>query len=241
MKKTVLVTGGSRGIGEAAVRKFRTEGYNVAFLYRESEDAAEWISEETGALAIQCDVTKRERVFEYARRICQHFDVPAFDVVVCNAGISQVGLFTDMTAEQWETLRGVDLDGVVNVLQAVIPDMVSEKKGSIVLVSSMWGITGASCEAGYSATKAAVIGLGKSLARELGPSGIRVNCVAPGVIDTDMNRELSETDMDALRDETPLCRIGTPDEVAAVIGFLASEESAFVTGQVIGVDGGFVV
>lgn len=241
MNKTALVTGGSRGIGEAVVRKLTAEGYNVAFLYKESEDAAEGISEETGALAIQCDVINRKRIFEYSERICRHFEVPAFDVVVCNAGISQIGLFQDMTWEQWETLRGVDIDGVVNTIQAVIPDMISEKSGSIVLVSSMWGLTGASCEAAYSAAKSAVIGLGKSLARELGPSGIRVNCIAPGVIRTDMNRNLTDQDIAALRDETPLGRLGTCEEVAELVMFLASEKASFITGQVVGIDGGFVV
>lgn len=241
MKKTALVTGGSRGIGEAVVKKLIGEGYDVAFFYRDNEDAAEGVTEETGALALKCDVTDRDRVFDLAKRVCEHFGTPAFDVVVCNAGISQIGLFQDMTKEQWENIRGVNLDGVVNTLQAVIPLMVSEKRGSIVLVSSMWGRVGASCEAAYSATKAAVIGLGQSLAKELGPSGIRVNCVAPGVINTDMNGNLSDEEIDELKEETPLGRLGSAEETADLVMFLASEKASFITGQVIGIDGGFVV
>lgn len=241
MKKTALVTGGSRGIGRATVRKLISEDYQVAFCYKESAEEAAALVKETGAMAIRCDVANREQTFACVESACRDLGKPAFDVVVCNAGVSLIGLFTDMTAAQWETLRGVDLDGVVNVLQAAIPAMVSDKRGSIVLTSSMWGVTGASCEAGYSATKAAVIGLGKSLARELGPSGIRVNCVAPGVIDTDMNAELTEADIEALKNETPLCRLGTAEEVAELISFLASEKASFITGQVVGIDGGFVV
>lgn len=241
MKKTALVTGGSRGIGRATVRKLISEGYDVAFCYKNNAEDARALEVETGARAIMCDVADREQTFACVESACRDLGKSAFDVVVCNAGVSLIGLFTDMTAAQWETLRGVDLDGVVNVLQAAIPAMVSDKRGSIVLTSSMWGVTGASCEAGYSACKAAVIGLGKSLARELGPSGIRVNCVAPGVIDTDMNAELTEADIEALKDETPLCRLGTAEEVAELISFLASEKASFITGQVVGIDGGFVV
>lgn len=241
MKKTALVTGGSRGIGRATVRKLISEGYDVAFCYKNNAEDARALAVETGARAIMCDVADREQAFACVDSACRDLGKSAFDVVVCNAGVSLIGLFTDMTAAQWEALRGVDLDGVVNVLQAAIPAMVSDKQGSIVLTSSMWGVTGASCEAGYSACKAAVIGLGRSLAKELGPSGIRVNCVAPGVIDTDMNAELTEADIEALKDETPLCRWGTAEEVAELISFLASEKASFITGQVVGIDGGFVV
>lgn len=164
-----------------------------------------------------------------------------FDTIVCNAGIGLSGLFTDMTDDDWNRLRSINLDGTMNVLREFLPQLVSRKGGSVVLVSSMWGRVGASCEAGYSATKAAVIGLAKSLAKELGPSGIRVNCVAPGLIDTDMNSDLEDCDIKALVEETPLGRMGKPQEVAELIAFLASDKADFITGQVIGIDGGFVI
>ena len=234
--KTALVTGGSRGIGASVVRGLAAMGCEVVFLYHQDHRAAEEIARETGARAICCNVSDREQV-----RAAIGQEPKAFDIVVCNAGVSLVGLFTDMTQQEWECLRGVNLEGVLHTLQAVIPAMVSEKAGSIVLVSSMWGRCGASCEAAYSATKAAVIGLAKSLAKELGPSGIRVNCVAPGVIDTDMNQNLTEADRDSLREETPLMRLGAPEDVAEAVLFLASEKASFITGQVLGVDGGFVI
>ena len=241
MRKTVLVAGGSRGIGRALVKDFVQKGFHVVFFYRTHDQEAKQLVAETGAVALRCDVADRPAVFKACRQGLEILDVPAYDVVIYNAGVSRIELFTDMTEETWQTLRGVNLDGAINVLQACIPGMVSEKKGSIVLVSSMWGQTGASCEAAYSATKAALIGLGKSLAKELGPSGIRVNCVAPGVIDTDMNENLSPEVLAQLQEETPLQRLGTPDETAKTIEFLASEEASFVTGQVVGIDGGFVV
>ena len=245
------MTGGSRGIGASVVRGLAARGCEVVFLYHQDHAAARKLARETGATAICCDVSDREEVREVIRSgrayspAAQRASIPPeaweFDIVVCNAGVSLTGLFTDMTGQEWETLRGVNLDGVINTLQEVIPAMVSRKSGSIVLVSSMWGRCGASCEAAYSATKAAVIGLTKSLAKELGPSGIRVNCVAPGVIDTDMNRNLSEADRESLREETPLMRIGAPEDVAEAVLFLASEKASFITGQVLGVDGGFVI
>ena len=241
MRKTVLVAGGSRGIGRALVKDFVQKGHHVVFFYRSHEKEARQLVAETGAVALRCDVADRSAVFKACRQGIEILDAPAYDIVIYNAGVSRIELFTDMTEETWQMLRGVNLDGAVNVLQACIPAMVSEKKGSIVLVSSMWGQTGASCEAAYSATKAALIGLGKSLAKELGPSGIRVNCVAPGIIDTDMNESISPDVLAELQEETPLQRLGTPAETAKTIEFLASEEASFVTGQVIGIDGGFVI
>ena len=164
------------------------------------------------------------------------------DAVVCNAGVAlPQQLLTDTTADQWRRLMSVDLDGMFYTLRAAIPGLVRQKRGAIVTVSSMWGITGGSCETPYSAAKAGVIGLTRALAKELGPSGIRVNCVAPGVIDTAMNGHLTPKDLAALGEETPLCRIGQPVEVAQAIYFLASERASFITGQVLRVDGGMVI
>ncbi len=241
MKKTVLITGGSRGIGAAAVRLFTKNGYETAFFYRKNQEAAKALSEETGAVAVSCDVSDAEMVRKGVRdaRIC--LGTTAFDTVVCNAGVSLQGLFTDLTDAQWDELLGVNLSGMVYVLREALPQMISRKAGQIVLVSSVWGETGASCEVAYSATKAAVIGLAKALAREMGPSGIRVNVVAPGVIDTDMNRIYEPQVMEALAAETPAGRIGTCEEAAEAIFYLASEKASFITGQVLGVNGGLYI
>ena len=232
--KTVLRTGGSRGIGAACVRKYAREGFDVTFLYERSEQAAEKLSEETGARAVKCDVSDSEQV----RTALGSGD---FDVLICNAGVSVEGLVQDLADDEWDRLSGVNLDGVLNCVRAVVPGMISEKSGSIVLMSSMWGRSGASCEAAYSATKAAVIGLGQGLAKELGPSGIRVNMVAPGVIDTDMNKGRSPEDWEEIFADTPLGRAGKPEEVAELVYFLTSGKAAFITGQTIGIDGGFVI
>ena len=234
---SVFITGGSRGIGAACVRAFAEAGGPAAFTYSARRDKAEALAAETGALALCADSADRDAV-ENAVKTARE-SLGAIDTVVCNAGIAQQKLFQDITDDEWLTMLNVNLMGAVRTIRAALPDMLHRQKGSIVIVSSMWGERGASCESHYAASKAALIGLSKSLALELGPSGIRVNCVAPGVIDTDMNAMHGGDVMQSLADETPLERIGRADEVADSILYLCSEKASFVTGQVLGVTGGF--
>lgn len=233
--KNVLITGGSRGIGAACVRKFASEGYNVYFNYTKSEDAAKKLSEETGAVGIKCDVAKSSEVNEMIAK------TGVIDILVNNAGISHISLFTDTSEEDWDKVFDVNIKGMYLVTKAAIPNMIKNKYGKIVNISSMWGVSGGSCEVAYSASKAAVIGFTKALAKEEGPSGINVNCIAPGVIETEMNRQLSAEDKAALCDETPLMRLGTPEEIAEAVYFMCSDGAAFITGQVICADGGITV
>lgn len=239
-----LVTGGSRGIGAAAARLFAQKGWGVAVGYEKSETEAGRLAQELArlgvpAMAVRADVADEGQVRRMVDNVLEKFC--QLDILVCAAGISHGGLISQIDGEQWRRLFAVNVDGVHHCCRAVLPHMLGRKSGSIVTVSSMWGQVGASCEAAYSATKGAVIAYTKALAKELGPSNIRVNCVAPGVIDTDMNAQLSPEDMAALADETPLGRIGTPEEAAAAIAFLASDEASFVTGQVLAPNGGFVI
>lgn len=233
MGKTALITGGSRGIGAACARALASGGHHVVIQYLNSETSAQALASELGGAAVRADVSEVaqvKRMFDSAN--------PA-DILVCSAGVSLLKLFTDTAEEEWRRLLDTNLGGVISCCQAAIPHMVRQKYGRIIVISSVWGVTGAACEAVYSASKAALIGLTKSLAKELGPSGITVNCVTPGVIDTDMNAGLTPEVKEELRSCTPLGCIGNPEDVAALVKFLSSDEARFITGQVIGVDGGF--
>ena len=243
-QKTALITGASRGIGAATARRLARAGYAVAVNYCRSEEKALALVEELReaghtAMAVRADVADPEQVQFMVDNVLDKFC--QLDILVCNAGRSWVGLLGDMTPADWRQLMAVNLDGPFYCCKAVLPHMIHRKKGKIITISSMWGQVGASCEAAYSASKAGIIGLTKALAKELGPSGIAVNCVAPGVIDTEMNRNLTAEDLDALREETPLERIGKAEDVAESVLFLASEGADFITGQVLCPNGGLVI
>lgn len=235
---TVLITGGSRGIGAAAVRAFARRGDQVAFTYLHSEDAARALAEETGALALCADAGNEQEVSEAVDKVLEKFC--QLDILICNAGVAWQGLLTDMTYAQWRALFSTDLDGVFLATKAVLPHMIHRKCGTILTVASMWGQVGASCEVAYSAAKAGVIGFTKALAKEVGPSGITVNCVSPGLIATEMNAALPPEALADIAAETPLERMGTPEEVAECITFLASPAARFLTGQVLCPNGGLI-
>ncbi len=245
MGQRVLITGGSRGIGAAAVRAFARAGDSVAFTWNAHPEAAaalaEQVRRDTGAapLALQADVADSAQVDRAAALARQALG--GVDVLVCNAGIAQQKLFTDLTDEDWRRMMGVDLDGAFYCCRAVLPGMIRQKYGRILLVSSMWGQTGGSCEVHYSAAKAGVIGLCRALAKEEGPSGVTVNCVAPGVIETDMMAGFSAQDKAALAGETPVGRLGSAEEIAQTLLFLARPGAGYLTGQVIGQNGGLVI
>ncbi len=242
MQKTVWITGGSRGIGAATVHAFAATGWQVAFTYRTNTAAAQQLVQHLSGypvLAIQSDMTSRAQTEQSAAQIRAHFG--EIHAVVCNAGIAQQKMFCDLTDADWDEMFNGNVKSMLYTIQACLAEMVHRKAGRIVTVSSIWGVTGASCESHYAASKAAVIGLTKSLAQELGPSGIHVNCIAPGVIDTDMNALHDPATLRALAEETPLCRLGSPAEVAQTILFLCESPSSFITGQVLGVSGGFAI
>ena len=229
----VVITGGSRGIGAAAVKAFAERGDKVWFLYEKNHIAAAAVAEETGAVAICCDVADKAAVDTAFSQI------PDVDILVCNAGICTTGLINQITEEVWDREFAVNVKGMYLCIQAALPFFFKKQSGCIVNISSMWGQVGASCEATYSATKGAVIALTQSLAKELGPSGIRVNAVAPGVILTDMCASIAPEILEQLRQETPVGRNGTPKDVAQAILYLADAD--FVTGQILGVSGGFLI
>ena len=235
MKKIALVTGGSGGIGSAVCRSLASAGWTVGVGYFRNKAGAEALAKEIGGFPAYADVSRPEEVeamFTAAGEV---------ELLVNNAGVAHYGLITDLTYGDWRELMAVNLDGAFLCCRAAVPGMVRRKRGNIIIVSSMWGQVGASCEAAYSASKAGLCGLTKALAKELAPSGIRVNCVAPGVVLTPMLKDFSEEDLENLRLETPLERLGEPEDVAELVSYLASEKAKFMTGQVIGLNGGFVI
>lgn len=244
MSKTVIVTGASRGIGKACALAFGKNDANVIVNYSNSKEKAEEVCDEISklggrALPFCADVADRKAVDEMIA--FAHSNFGSISTIVNNAGIAEQIMFCDITEEKWDRMFAVDVKGVYNCIQAALPDMIHNKSGRIINISSMWGITGASCEVHYSAAKAAVIGMTKALAKELGPSGITVNAIAPGVISTEMNGNISEEIMSELKEETPIGRIGTPEDIAETALFLASPKASFITGEIISVNGGFVI
>ena len=239
LMKTVFITGGSRGIGAELVRTFSKNGYNVAFTYRSSREAAEQLALETGALAIKADSRSESEAIDALNKAVSYFG--GVDCLINNAAVSSFSLFTDITLDEWNDMMSVNLTGAFIYSKAVIPDMLKRKQGRIINITSMWGLVGASCEVHYSAAKAGLIGMTKALAKELGPSGITVNAIAPGVIDTEMNKALTDGDRAALIDETPVMRIGTTRDVAEAALFLAGDGASFITGEVLNVSGGYVI
>ena len=229
----ILITGGSRGIGAAAVELFAAQGHQVYFIYEKNHEAAKAVSEKTGATAICCDVADRAAVdaaFQAAGSV---------DILICNAGICHTGLMSQLPEADWDRIFAVNVKGMYNCINAAMPGFLQQQKGCIITVSSMWGQVGSSCEVAYSATKGAVIAMSKAMAQELGPSGIRVNCIAPGVILTDMCNDLDASTLESLRQETLVGRNGVPEDIAKAMLYLADAE--FVTGQVLPVNGGMII
>jgi 3-oxoacyl-[acyl-carrier protein] reductase len=237
--KRVLISGGARGIGRALVEYFCARGDEVVFIYRQSESAARELCEKTGARAICADLSDGAQASRAAKEA--EAMLGGVDILVNNAGMAQIKLFTELDDEEWRRMIDTNLSAAFYLSRALAPSMISRQYGRIINIGSMWGKVGASCEVHYSASKAGLRGLTMALAKELGPSGITVNCVEPGVIETDMNAALDARTREELCDSTPLCRMGKPEEVAAAVGFLASDEAAFITGQMLGVDGGFAI
>ena len=231
--KTVVITGGSRGIGAAAVEAFCARGDRVYFLYAKEHTAAKALAEKCGATALCCDVA------DYAAVQQVFAQIPDVDVLICNAGVCYYGLMSQLTEEQWDRSFAVNVKGIYACVNGATPAFLKKQAGCIITVSSMWGQVGASCEAAYSATKGAVIALTKALAKELGPSGVRCNCIAPGVIETDMCRDVSPDVLEELAQESLVGRNGTPQDVANAMLYLADAE--FITGQVLPVNGGLVL
>ena len=241
---TVLITGASRGIGAACAYAFGKAGYDVAVNYNRSEERAETVSEELRTLgvrscAVRADVSDSSHVKAMFDKV--RSELGAVDVLVNNAGIAMYGLLTDMSDSDWDRMISSDLSSVFYCCRAALPDMIRAHSGAIINIASMWGEVGASCEAAYSAAKAGVIGLTKALAKEVGPSGIRVNAVSPGVVMTDMMSGFTDEDINALKESIPLGALGKPEDIARAVLYLASDEARYITGQVLSVNGGFVI
>ena len=244
MSKTVLITGASKGIGATMAIMFAEKGYNVVMNYNNSVQSAILLQKslkESGysVIAYKANVKNRMDVELMVKETIYRFG--SIDILINNAGISNQGLFTDISEQDWNEVMGVNLDGVFNCCQAVLPYMINQKSGSILNISSMWGEVGSSCEVAYSAAKAGVIGLTKALAKEVGPSGITVNCITPGLIETSMNQNIAVEDLEQMIVNTPLGRMGTTNDIANAALYLTSDEANFITGQVLGINGGFVV
>lgn len=244
MRRSALVTGSSRGIGRAVALELARQGWPVCINYLQHQNEAESLlhllrAEGRAAMIFRADVSHRQSVTEMVRAAGEALG--PVELLVNNAGIAGQCLFQDISDELWERYLGVNLSGAKNAIQAALPHMLSEKRGCIVNISSIWGLRGASCETAYACTKAALIALTRSLALELAPSGIRVNCVAPGVINTDMVQVLGDGTLRDLAEQTPLGRLGTPEDIAHAVAFFASEKASFLTGQVLTADGGFTV
>lgn len=237
--RNIIITGGSGGIGGAMARMFCKNGDRVFIIYEKNTDRAQSVAEETGAIPMQADISSQTAVSALCEQI--HKEYGMIDVIINNAGISQIKLFSDITSEDWRRMFAVNIDGAFFVTKAFLPDLIHKKYGKIINVSSMWGEVGASCEVHYSASKSALIGFTKALAKEVAPSGICVNCITPGVIDTEMNGELDDEERRELIAQIPQNRMGTPCEVAKLAFFLASADADYITGQVIGISGGMVI
>lgn len=235
--RKIIVTGGSRGIGAEVVRRFALNGDRVVFFYNNSEDRARLLAAETGAEAVKADLSDPSSAEKAMKEAVTSLN--GVDVLVNSAGVAQIKLFTDLTDSDWERMVSTDLSGSFYTCRAAAREMVKAHYGRIINIGSVWGRVGASCEVHYSAAKAGIRGLTMALAKELGPSGITVNCIEPGVIETEMNSVLDDDTRRSLAGDTPLCRLGSVGDIAEAVFFLASDGASFITGQCLGVDGGF--